>query len=131
MGTMLGKRPECAGNVRVLIDLHPNLARSVFGPSPGEVLNQTRGTVLYFYYAYLLGSLWAIMLIFALLRAVGIPSDPVIKAVLIGALVYTEDDWLIGVILIFVGVWLLSALIFRVVFFPVRSDGQAEWRWKK
>lgn len=131
MGNISGKRSECVGKARVLINLYPYVVRGVFGPSPGEIFDWTRGTVTHFYYAYLMGSVWISILTFTLLTAAGISSDPAIKAFLIDMLAYGEDNWLVGALGLILISWLSLALLLRTILYPIRLGGNADWRWKK
>lgn len=115
-------------DVRPAVAVFPIVARGVFGPSPGEVLENTKGKVGHFYYLFML-----VQYVFALFFYWLVPEnmDPPIRDFLITHLGYDTGNWLAGALLLMLCAELVIAVSLRVLLFPVGSNGKADWRWKR
>jgi hypothetical protein len=111
-----------------MIAAYPIVARGVFGPSPGEVLDKTEGKVWHFYYIYLLVQ----YILFPLWLWLGPEnSDPPIRDFMIGYLGYEQGNWFFGYSLLWFCGEVGLAVFLRVLLYPVGPDGRADWRWNK
>mgnify|MGYP000611944305 CR=1 FL=1 len=105
---------------------YPVVARGVFGPSPSEILEGTKGTVGQFYYLYLL-----VLYVCACFGLLPIPKDDVIRSFLIEYLGYDKNNWFEGALLLLACAKLALAIGLRVLLFPVGPDGRTDWRWNR
>lgn len=111
-----------------IIAAYPIIARGIFGSSPEEVLENTKGKVSQFYYLFVLVQYVLAQFFFWLAPE---NMDPPIQEFLIGHLGYGTGDWLSGALLLMVCADLALAISLRVLLFPVGSDGRADWRWNQ
>lgn len=102
------------------------VARGVFGPSPAEVFEQTRGGVGHFYYVYLM-----VLYVVTCFGWLPIPPDHVVRGFLVDHLGYHRGNWFEIALLLLLLVKVAIAIVLRVVLFPVGPDGRADWRWKR
>ena len=112
----------------LIVAVFPTAARGMFGTSPAEVFDGTRGGVGHFYYIYLMTQ-WALAPFWLWLAPENM--DPPIQEFLIGHLGYGTGDWLSGALLLMICADLALAISLRVLLFPVGPDGRADWRWNQ
>lgn len=114
-------------DARLAGTVFPIVARGVFGPSPGEVLKNTKGKVGYFYYLFMLIQ-YVLAPFFYWLGPENM--DPPIRDFLITHLGYNTGNWLAGALLLILCAELVLAVSLRLLLFPVGLNGKADWRWR-
>lgn len=128
---MAEHKARCEAGTNPAVSAFPIVARGVFGPSPGEIIDDTSGRIWQFYYIYLIALVWFKMFEFMILEWLEVKTDPLYYQVATEFLGADDGNWMGYSLAAMHGLDILQAVCLRPVLYPKREDGSYHWRWSK